>query len=58
MLGGTSAGALTLESGAFSSATAERGVSAAVVPDDEALEGYQGRENVETANSESEFRSS
>ena len=55
MLGGTSAGSLTLGSGAFSSATAERDVSVGVVPDDEALVGYEVREDVEQDDSDSGF---
>ena len=39
-LGGASAGAMTIGSGAFSSAQAERGVSVSVVDDDHALVGY------------------
>jgi len=39
-LGGASAGAMTIGSGAFSSAQVERGVSVSVVDDDHALVGY------------------
>ena len=41
ILGGTSAGALTVGSGAFSSGAAERGVNVGVVPDDQAFVGYE-----------------
>ncbi|AUX08298.1 hypothetical protein AArcSl_0648 [Halalkaliarchaeum desulfuricum] len=41
LLGGTSAGALTLGTDAFSSGTVERAVNAEVGPDDESLVGYE-----------------
>jgi hypothetical protein len=55
MLGGTSAGALTLGSSAFSSATTEREVNVDVVPDAEAMVGYEIRKDVEADKSESQF---
>lgn len=55
MLGGTSVGALTLGSGAFSSTTAERGVNVNVVTDDKALVGYEVREDIGQDDSESGF---
>lgn len=54
MLSGTSVGALTFGSNAFSSATAERGVNAHVVSDKEALVGYEVRTDVEPEDSDSE----
>lgn len=41
LLGGTSAGALTVGSGTFSSAAAERGVNISIVPDNQAFVGYE-----------------
>ena len=41
LLGSTSAGALTVVSGAFSSTAAERGVNVDVVPDEDAYVGYE-----------------
>ena len=55
LLGGTSAGALTLGSGAFSSTTADRSVRVDVVPDDQALVGYEVNEDVTRDESESGF---
>lgn len=55
MLGGTSASALTLGNGAFNSANAKRDVNVEVVPDDEAMIGYEVREDVEGDLSESGF---
>lgn len=45
LLGGASAGAVTFGSGAFSSVEADRNVTVAVVPDEEALLGYEVRED-------------
>lgn len=55
MFGVTSAGALTLGSGAFTSTTADRGVSANVVSDDEALVGYKIRADKGADDSESSY---
>ena len=41
LLGGTSAGALTVGSGAFSSGAAKRSINVGVVPDDHAYVGYE-----------------
>ena len=46
MLGGSSAGAMTIGSGAFSSAQMERGVNVSVVEDDKALVGYRSEKRV------------
>ena len=55
MIGGTGVGGLTLGSGAFSSMTAERGVTVDIAPDDEALVGYEIRKDVEAGEGESQF---
>lgn len=55
MIGGTGVGSLTLGSGAFSSMTAERGVTVDVAPDDEALVGYEIRKDAEAGESESQL---
>lgn len=54
LLSSTSAGALTIGSGAFSSMSAERGVNLDVVPDSEALVGYEVHADVEPGDTESD----
>jgi|AntRauMinimDraft_4_1070384.scaffolds.fasta_scaffold00056_9 hypothetical protein len=57
LLGGTSSGAMSVGTGAFSSMEAERGVEVNVVPDDEAYVGYdnpsEGQDAVSVSDGES-----
>lgn len=54
LVGGTSVGGLIFGSGAFSSTTAVRGMNVDVVPDGEALVGYEVRADVEPEDTESD----
>ena len=52
LLGGASSGAMTVGTGAFSSAQVERGVEVNVVPDDEAFVGYDSGDEKEATDGE------